>query len=115
MTAPPDFRHVYCHSRRIEQSRFEKTLLREVLYPLGKPLSLIVLTIHPQFFSDELSMISKIGNTVEFDSFVANRNKLIDYTLYQIAPWRNIVGIRASGRKLLQIGNEVDSKSFVER
>ncbi|MDB4746387.1 hypothetical protein OAG52_04295 [Verrucomicrobia bacterium] len=59
-------------------------------------------------------MISKIGNTVEFDSFVAHRNKLIDYTLYQLAPWRKIVGIRTSGRKLLQIGNEVESPSFME-
>ncbi|MDA7657189.1 hypothetical protein N8737_00665 [Verrucomicrobia bacterium] len=114
MKEESDFRHAYCHSRRIEHSRFDKALLREVLYPLGKPLSLIVLTLHPQFFSDELSMISKIGNTVEFDSFVAHRNKLIDYTLYQLAPWRKIVGIRTSGRKLLQIGNEVESPSFME-
>jgi hypothetical protein len=115
MLEAPNFRHAFCQSRRIEPSRFEKTLLREVLYPLGKPLSLIVLTVYPKFFSEELSMISKIGNTVEFDSFAANRNKLVDYTLYQIAPWRKITGIRASGRKLLQIGNEVDSKSFMER
>ena len=115
MTETPDFRHVFCHSRRIEQSRFDKTLLREVLYPLGKPLSLIVLTLYPQFFNDELNMISKIGNTVEFVSFVAHRNKLIDYTLYQLAPWRKIAGIRASGRKLLQIGNEVGSSNFMER
>lgn len=115
MTEALDFRHVFCHSRRIEQSRFDKTLLREVLYPLGKPLSLIVLTLYPQFFNDELNMISRIGSTVEFDSFVASRNKLVDYTLYQIAPWRKIAGIRASGRKLLQIGNQVDSQNFMER
>lgn len=113
MTEASSFRQVYCHSRKIEQSRFEKALLCEVLYPLGKPLSLIALSLHPQLFNDELNLISKIGSSVEFDSFVANRNKLIDYTLYQIAPWRKMTGLRASGRKLLQIGNQVESQNFM--
>lgn len=112
MSEAPTFRQAFCQSRSIDPSRFETSLLREVLYPLGKPFSLFVLTLHPRFFNDELALIARIGSTVDFEDFAASRNKLIDYTLYQIAPWRKVTGIRASGRKLFQIGNQVGSENF---
>ena len=96
----------------IREQSFEQSLLREVLYPLGKPFSIPLLIAHPHFFRDELELIKEIGRAVEFEGFAAKRNKLIDFTLYQIAPWRKLLGIRASGRKLFQIGNRVDSDSF---
>ncbi len=106
------FKEAYCVSRRLERDEFERAFLREVLYPIGKPLSIPLLMLHPSFFRDELSLISKIGSASEFKDFVAHRNKLVDFTLYQIAPWRKVAGIRTSGRKLFKIGDKVDSKTF---
>ena len=115
MSSQPSFQHAYCKSRNLEAAGFERAFLKEVLYPIGKPLSLLILTLHPNFFRDEFDLIAQIGNTTEFESFAARRNKLIDFTLYQIAPWRKLVGVRTSGRKLFHIGNKVGSDSFRDR
>lgn len=95
--------------------RFEVTFLKEVLYPPGKPLSLAFLAIRPSFFSHELGLITAMGQVDEFDTFASRRNTLIDYTLYQLAPWRKTVGLRVSGRKLLDIGNQLESDRFKPR
>ena len=109
------FQEVYCASRLVNREEFETAFLREMLHPIGKPFSILVLMLRPAFFRDELSLISTIGSASEFKDFVASRNKLVDFTLYQIAPWRKLFGIRTSGRKLFQIGNKVSSKTFRDR
>ena len=115
MSERQSFRQVYCDSRRVVTDRFEITFLKEVLYPLGKPLSLTFLALRPSIFSHELALINAMGQVDEFDSFASRRNVLIDYTLYQLAPWRKTVGLRVSGRKLLDIGNQLDSDRFKPR
>ena len=115
MTEPQTFQQAYCESRHLQPALFQQAFFKEVLYPLGKPLSLVILSLHPRFFSDEFDLISDIGISTEFEGFAARRNKLIDFTLYQIAPWRKVMGIRASGRKLFQIGNKVGADSFRDR
>jgi hypothetical protein len=115
MKGRKNFRTIFCESRSVEPSSFEHAFLRETLHPIGKPLALLVLLLRPQLFVDELELIHRIGHTEEFADYILHRNRLIDYALYQIAPWRRIAGIRPSGRKLFAIGNRLNSDQFRDR
>ncbi len=101
------FRESYCLRYQIHPEVFEATFLKNILYPISKPLSLLALCLRPHTFEHELKHIERIGDATTDEQFTRERNRLIDFTLYQLPTWKKNLGLRISGRKVLDLANRL--------